>query len=101
MIINSEKASDKTQYPFLFKNEVGIEGNFFNLINSIYEKNHNIIFHNEILDTFPLSSVAKQESVQFSSVAQSCLTFCDPMNRSTPGLPVHHQLSEFTQTHAH
>ena len=38
---------------------------------------------------------------QFSSVAQSCLTLCDPMNRSTPGLPVHHQLPEFTQTHAH
>ena len=40
-------------------------------------------------------------SVQFSSVAQSCLTLCDPMNRSTPGLPVHHQLPEFTQTHIH
>ena len=40
-------------------------------------------------------------SVQFSSVAQSCLTLCDPMNRSTPGLPVHHQLPESTQTHVH
>ena len=40
-------------------------------------------------------------SVQFSSVAQSCLTLCDPMNRSTPGFPVHHQLPEFTQTHIH
>ena len=40
-------------------------------------------------------------SIQFSSVAQSCPTLCDPMNRSTPGLPVHHQLLEFTQTHAH
>ena len=40
-------------------------------------------------------------SVQFSSVAQSCLTLCDPMNRSTPGLPVHHQLPEYTQTHVH
>ena len=38
---------------------------------------------------------------QFSSVAQSCLTLCDPMNRCTPGLPVHHQLPEFTQTHIH
>ena len=36
---------------------------------------------------------------QFSSVAQLCLTLCDPMNRSTPGFPVHHQLLEFTQTH--
>ena len=40
-------------------------------------------------------------SVQFISVAQSCLTLCDPMNRSTPGLPVHHQFLEFTQTHVH
>ena len=39
--------------------------------------------------------------VQFSSVAQLCPTLCDPMNRSTPGLPVHHQLPEFTQTHVH
>ena len=38
---------------------------------------------------------------QFSLVAQSCPTLCDPMNRSTPGLPVHHQLPEFTQTHVH
>ena len=40
-------------------------------------------------------------SVHFSSVAQSCPTLCDPMNRSTPGLPVHHQLPEFTQIHIH
>ena len=42
-----------------------------------------------------------RSSVQFSSVAQSLPTLCDPMNRSTPGLPVHHQLLEFTQTHVH
>ena len=41
------------------------------------------------------------ESVWFSSVAQSCPTLCDPMNRSTPSLPVHHQLPESTQTHVH
>ena len=39
--------------------------------------------------------------VQFSSVAQSCPTLCDPMNCSTPGLPIHHQLSEYTQTPVH
>ena len=39
--------------------------------------------------------------LQFSSVAQSCPTLCNPMNRSMPGLPVHHQLPEFTQTHVH
>ena len=40
-------------------------------------------------------------SVQFSSVAQLCPALCDPLNRSTPGLPVHHQLPEFTQTPVH
>ena len=39
--------------------------------------------------------------IQFSSVSQSCLTLCDHMDCSTPGLPVHHQLPEFTQTHVH
>ena len=47
------------------------------------------------------SLVQFSHSVQFSSVAQSCPALWDPMNRSTPGLPVHHQLPEFTQTHAH
>ena len=39
--------------------------------------------------------------IQFSSVTQSCPTLCDPMNLSTPGLPVHHQHPEFTQTPVH
>ena len=43
----------------------------------------------------------KSHILQFSSVSQSCPTLCDPMNRSTPGLPVHHHLPEFTQTHVH
>ena len=42
-----------------------------------------------------------QYSVRFSSVPQACPTLCDLMNHSTPGLPVHHQLPEFTQTHVH
>ena len=44
---------------------------------------------------------ALNTKTQFSSVAQSCPTLCDPMNLSTPGLPVYHQLPEFTQTHVH
>ena len=40
-------------------------------------------------------------SDQISSVTQSCPTLCDPMNHSTRGLPVHHQLPEFTETHVH
>ena len=50
------------------------------------------------LDSYLL---AQSYIIQFSSVAQSCPTLCDPMNRSTPGLPVHHQLPEFTHTHIH
>ena len=48
---------------------------------------------------FPENGILK--IIQFSSVAQSCPILCDPMNRRTPGLPVHHQLPEFTQTHVH
>ena len=56
--------------------------------------------------TNPLESVwgpgyKKSTPLSFSSVAQSCPTLCDPMNRSTPGLSVHHQLPEFTQIHVH
>ena len=43
----------------------------------------------------------RTDSVQFSSVAKLCPTLCDPVNRSTPGLPVHHHLPEFTETHVH
>ena len=48
-----------------------------------------------------VSLIIQFSSVQFSSAAQSCLTFCNPKNRSTPGLPVHHQLPEFAQIYAH
>ena len=56
-----------------------------------------------IQPSHPLSSPSHSafSSVQFSSVTQSCPTHCDPMNRSTPGLPVHHQLPKFTQIHVH
>ena len=77
------------------------------------------IFYNAILELFiPVWSRTRKHSngrgifmqiwrdsvvklLQFSSVAQLCPTLCDPMNRSTPGHPVHHQLREFTQTHVH
>ena len=45
--------------------------------------------------------IKMSQGCQFSSVTQSCPTLCDPMNHSTPGLPTHHQLPEFTQTHVH
>ena len=52
----------------------------------------------------PMDSGAWDDSpdqIRSDQVAQSCPTLCDPMNRSTPGLPVHHQLPEFTETHVH
>ena len=55
----------------------------------------------ELFQILKDDAVKVLHSVQFSSVAQSCPTLCDPMNCSTPGLPVHHQLLEFTQTHVH
>jgi len=48
-----------------------------------------------------LGDIGSPSSVQFSPVTQSDPTLCDPMNCSTPGFPVHHQLPEFTQTHVH
>ena len=55
----------------------------------------------EIKRCLLLGRKAMTNPVHFSPVAQSCLTLCNPMNRSTPGLPVHHKLLEFTQTHVH
>ena len=53
------------------------------------------------LDCNYSSCIFKFSSVQFSSVAQSCSTLCDPMNCSTPGLPVHHHFPKFTRIHIH
>ena len=70
-----------------------------------------LIFQEDVLEDMlyalccqPTPQLQKLSSlwmIQFSSVTQSSLTFCDPMNRSTPGLPVHNQLPELTQTHVH
>ena len=56
-----------------------------------------------MIDTLskPTKCIPPRVNPQFSSVAQSCLTLCDPMNCSRPSLPVHHQLPESTQTHVH
>ena len=59
------------------------------------------MFHHDSQAASFLHSKLDVVRYQFSSVAQSCPTLCDPMNHSTPGLPVHHQLLEFTQTHVH
>ena len=62
---------------------------------------HGVIMRtNEVHEVF-IQFLGSLSVSQFSSVPQSCLTLCDPMNHSTPGLHVHHQLPEFTQTHVH
>ena len=84
----------------------------FYLISHALEKNHSSPFRRLVLTEdlgdskgrilkISVFRMCIFTSVQFSSVAQSCPTLCDPMNCSTPGLPVHYQLPEFTQTHVH
>ena len=67
------------------------------------EKNSSLLYlHKVIMEELTFSLFQVQFSlVQFSSVTQSCPTLCDPMYHSMPGLPVHHQHPEFTQTHIH
>ena len=59
------------------------------------ESGYALLWHRELFLVF------LRKAIQFSSVTQSCPALCDPMDCSMPGLPVHHQLLEFTQTHAH
>ena len=99
--------------------KVGTDGTYINIIKAIYDKpTANIILSGEILESISSQIRNKMRmytlspllfnivlevlaTVQFSSVAQSCPTLCDPMNYSTPGLPVHHQLPQFNKTHVH
>ena len=57
------------------------------------------MFHHRVIFSRSYSFIFSELDIR--SVVQSCPTLCNPMNRSTPGLPVHHQLPEFTQTHVH
>ena len=113
---NSTYSQDKKKDPL---NKMGIERMQFNIIKVIYDQaTVNMILNSEKLKAFPLRSGKRlwwpllwllvntvlevlARAIQFSSVAQSCPTLCNPMNRSMPGLPVHHQLPESTQTNAH
>ena len=72
---------------------------FIMLCNYHFSLTSILVFH-PFKKPIPLSNQCPL-SFSFSSVTQSCPTLCDPMNPSMPGLPVHHQLPEFTQTHVH
>ena len=75
----------------------------------ISQKAGQVVWYSHLFKNFPQFVVVHavngfgivNKAVQFSSVTQSCLTLWNPMNRSTPGLPVHHQPPEFIQTHVH
>ena len=111
--VSAEKHFEKIQPSFMIKTlqKVGTDGTCFNIIKAIYDKpTANIILSGETLES--ISSQIRNKTrriytlspllfnivlevlatVQFSSVAQLCLTLCNPMNYSMPGLPVHHQL---------
>ena len=87
-----KKTKEDTPYK-IFKNT-----DWHMVFNKLYFK---ILFIKQ-RTTFKITTITQGEGEdQIRSVAQSCPTLCDPMNRSTPGLPVHHQLPEFAQTHVH
>ena len=79
----------------------GVEFLFMNFKDLNIESITHQIVSNQLNCVQEQSSRLCISSLQFSSVVQSCPTLCHPMNHSTPGLPVHHQLPEFTQTHIH
>ena len=73
----------------------------FTCFNDILPNHPILTLSHRVQKTVVYICVSFAVSVQFSSVAQSCPTLCDPLNHSRPGLPVHHHLLEFTQTHVH
>ena len=77
---------------------ITMEANIWVLAAKFWNKG---FYMRELTLSFQKSIIQCFSSVQFSSVAQSCPTLCDPVDCSTPGLPVHQQLQEFTQTHVH
>ena len=67
----------------------------------VIKRNENLPFSNNMEGPGGYYAQRRKSVSSVSSVSQSCPTLCDPMNRSTPGLPVHHQLPKFTQIHIH
>ena len=95
MIILGELSQTKTN---IIVYHLQVESNFLNYTNELIYK-----IETDLRDikNKRITDFKNKLTVQFSAVAQSCPTLCHSMNRSTPGLPVHHQLPEFTQTYVH
>ena len=89
--------------PFISSSLIAVDRTSRTMLNNSGKSGHPCLVPDLRENAFSFSTIENNVccSVQFSSVAQSCPTLCDPMNRSTPGLPVHHQLPEFIQTHIH
>ena len=85
----------------IWERKKGVTNGFQSLALALETDGVVINLYGKVMSKIDLRRNHETVSVQFSSVAQSCLTLCDPMNRSTPGLPVNHQLPEFTQIHVH
>ena len=79
--------------PLSFSSDYSLIPGFFNFCQFSKYRSHE--------NSCILAETLVPQFLQFGSVTQSCPTLCDPMNRNMPGLPVHHQLPEFTQTHVH
>ena len=88
-------------FPFQRRKWVCISLYIGYIINVWHERKHVKSYREANRIFLSASAGTMMIDILFSSVAQSCPTLCDPMNRSTPGLPVHHKLPEFTQTHMH
>ena len=96
-------------YSAIKSSDYGHAATWMNLITILSERSQRDQKKKLYAVWFPLHNILEKckltythgKSVQLSSVTQLCPTLCDPMNRSKPGLPVHHQLPEFTQTHVH
>ena len=98
----TERSSTGICWSLYYSSSSGYGGRWFAWSALFYFLGQNVCnLHGWLTRFFLLSWRNDYTRVQFSSVAQSCPTLCNPINHSTPGLPVHHQLSEFTQTHVH
>ena len=101
--IIARETTDKGLISKIYKQLIQLNAKKTNNATPKWEKDLNRYFSKEDIQMANkyMKKCSTSLIIQFSSVTQSCLTLCDPLNHSTPGLPVHHQIPEFTQIHVH